>query len=43
MNQPPRNGSCLISPLSGTTSTLFTINCTDWIDEDGIKDYSFYS
>ena len=42
INQPPNNGSCSINPRSGTTSTLFTINCTDWLDEDGVKDYSFY-
>jgi hypothetical protein len=42
INQPPYNGSCSISPQNGTTSTLFTISCLDWFDEDGIKDYSFY-
>jgi hypothetical protein len=42
INQPPDNGSCTINPQNGTTSTLFTINCTDWLDEDGIKDFSFY-
>jgi hypothetical protein len=43
INQPPQNGSCSINPLNGTTSTVFTINCTDWLDDDGIKDYSFFS
>ncbi len=43
INQPPQNGSCSISPLNGTTSTLFTISCSNWQDEDGIQDYSFYS
>ena len=43
INQPPQNGSCSISPSNGTTSTLFTITCSNWIDKDGIKDYSFYS
>ena len=43
INQPPHNGSCLINPLNGTTSTLFTISCPDWFDQDGIKDYSIYS
>jgi hypothetical protein len=43
INQPPQNGSCSISPTNGTTSTLFTISCLDWIDKNGIKDYSFYS
>ncbi|CAM4924059.1 unnamed protein product [Rotaria socialis] len=42
INQPPENGTCSISPLNGTTSSLFTINCLGWIDDDDIKDYSFY-
>ena len=42
INQPPRNGSCSIAPSNGTTSTLFTVLCPDWFDEDGIKDYSVY-
>lgn len=43
LNQPPINGSCSINPLNGTTSTLFTISCSNWFDQNGIKDYSFYS
>ena len=43
LNQPPQNGSCSISPENGTTSTLFTISCLNWFDEDGIKDYSLYT
>jgi hypothetical protein len=43
INSPPSNGSCSIDPLNGTTTTLFTITCLNWFDEDGIKDYSFYS
>jgi hypothetical protein len=42
INQPPQNGSCSISPTNGTTNTLFTISCINWIDQDGIKDYLFY-
>ncbi len=42
INQPPSNGSCSINPLNGTTSTLFTVSCIDWFDEDGISDYSVY-
>ena len=42
INRPPYNGSCEINPQNGTTSTLFTISCPDWFDEDGIKDYSLY-
>jgi len=43
INQPPVNGSCFISPTNGTTTTSFQISCPDWIDEDGIKDYSVFS
>ncbi|CAF4263664.1 unnamed protein product, partial [Adineta steineri] len=43
INQPPVNGSCSITPLNGTTSSLFDILCPDWFDEDDIKDYSIYS
>ena len=42
INQPPYNGSCLINPSNGTTTTLFTVSCPDWYDEDEIKDYSVY-
>ncbi|CAF1602837.1 unnamed protein product, partial [Adineta ricciae] len=43
VNEPPVNGSCSISPQNGTTSTVFHISCSDWFDDDGIKDYSVYS
>ena len=43
VNQPPRNGSCAVGPLNGTTSTMFTVTCSNWQDADGIKDYSVYS
>lgn len=43
VNEPPANGSCSISPQNGTTSTVFQISCSDWLDDDGIKDYSVYS
>ncbi|CAF1275359.1 unnamed protein product, partial [Adineta ricciae] len=43
MNQPPRSGSCSINPPNGTTITLFQITCSNWFDENGIKDYSFYA
>ncbi|CAF0758584.1 unnamed protein product [Adineta steineri] len=43
INQPPSNGSCSINPMNGTTTTLFTISCPGWFDEDGIKDYSLYA
>jgi len=42
INQPPKQGSCSIDRTNGTTTTLFTIRCSGWIDEDGIKDYTFY-
>ncbi|CAF3596750.1 unnamed protein product [Rotaria sp. Silwood1] len=42
INRSPQNGFCSISPTNGTTSTLFTISCFNWTDDDGIKDYSIY-
>ena len=43
INFPPRSGSCTINPQNGTTDTLFSISCINWIDLDGILDsYSFY-
>ena len=42
INQPPSRGSCTINPQNGTTTTLFTVSCSDWFDSDGIKDYSLY-
>lgn len=42
VNQPPQNGSCSINPTHGTTTTVFTISCPNWIDQDGIQDYAFY-
>jgi len=43
VNFSPCNGICNISPIIGTTSTLFTISCTNWIDKDGeIVSYSYY-
>jgi hypothetical protein len=43
VNFSPINGICNISPVIGTTSTLFTINCNNWIDKDGtVVSYSYY-
>jgi hypothetical protein len=42
LNQSPRNGFCSINPFNGTTTTLFTIDYSNWFDEDQIKDYTFY-
>ncbi|CAF1390512.1 unnamed protein product, partial [Adineta ricciae] len=43
INQSPSNGSCVITPHNGTTSTSFTVTCPNWYDEDGIKGYSLYA
>ncbi|CAF3390976.1 unnamed protein product [Rotaria sp. Silwood1] len=43
INSPPENGTCSISPHNGTTTTLFTIICENWIDANGVRDYSFYT
>lgn len=43
INQPPCNGSCSITPLNGTTTDPFSISCPNWVDQDGIQDYSLYS
>lgn len=44
-NQPPYNGTCtVISSLRGyALESNFTINCTNWIDDDGyITTYEFF-
>ena len=41
INEPPKHGNCSIKPLNGTMLTLFTINCSQWYDEDQIKDWTF--
>jgi hypothetical protein len=41
-NSPPENGTCSINPRNGTTTTLFYISCSNWFDENQIKDYSVY-
>ncbi|CAF1375842.1 unnamed protein product [Adineta ricciae] len=43
INRPPSNGSCIVDPMNGTTTTLFTVSCKDFFDTDGIKDYTVYS
>lgn len=43
INEGPKNGRCSINPLNGTLLTLFTINCSNWYDQDEIKDFTFYS
>jgi hypothetical protein len=42
-NSPPSNGSCEINSLNDPTTPLFNISCSNWFDENGIKDYLFYS
>lgn len=42
INTPPSNGSCEINPSNGTTNTLFNISCSNWFDDDTIKDYLLY-
>ncbi len=44
VNQPPFSGSCDIDPKSGTTSTLFSIACINWIQPEGSPPlkYVFY-
>jgi hypothetical protein len=44
VNQPPTSGTCDINPKSGTTSTLFTTSCKNWIQHDGSPalNYVFY-
>ncbi|CAF1525116.1 unnamed protein product, partial [Adineta ricciae] len=43
INESPYDGSCSINPTGGTTSTVFTITCFDWIDNNGVKDYTVYA
>ncbi len=42
INSPPANGTCTTNQTNGTTITLFQITCSNWMDSDGIQDYSFY-
>ncbi|UJR07107.1 hypothetical protein I4U23_011395 [Adineta vaga] len=42
INQPPYNGFCSIDSLNGTINTIFTISCSQWLDNDGIRDYALY-
>ncbi|CAF4198666.1 unnamed protein product, partial [Adineta steineri] len=42
LTKSPSNGSCLINPLNGTTNSLFDVLCSNWFDDNDIKDYSVY-
>jgi hypothetical protein len=32
VNFPPKNGLCDINPKNGTTNTLFSFSCSNWVD-----------
>ncbi len=34
----PSNSDCSISSHNGTTRTLFNISCSNWLDENTVKD-----
>ena len=40
VNHPPLFGSCDITPINGSSSTLFDINCINW--NDNPVNYAFY-
>ncbi|CAF1687818.1 unnamed protein product, partial [Adineta ricciae] len=42
LNDSPINGSCSIDPSNGTMMTLFRVQCSNWTDQDPIRDYSIY-
>jgi hypothetical protein len=42
VNYPPKNGTCNVNPINGTTSVDFTIVCQNWIDPDGVSKYVYY-
>ena len=43
-NSPPANGTCVISPNTGIIfQTSYNIECTNWIDIDGINDESYFN
>ena len=43
VNFPPRDGLCDVNPKNGTTETIFTIFCWNWIDTDGSLDsFAYY-
>jgi len=41
-NSVPSNRNCSINPPNGTISTLFNIVCSNWFEENEIKDYSVF-
>jgi hypothetical protein len=43
VNFPPVNGVCDVNPKNGTTSDLFTLYCSNWMDSEGfVTNYVFY-
>lgn len=42
VNFPPKNGSCSMNYNNGSTDTLFSISCLNWIDSDGNVDSLAY-
>ena len=37
INQLPVNGTCIVNPTIGKAAgTYFVINCTNWVDPDGV-------
>jgi hypothetical protein len=43
VNFPPKNGLCDINPKNGTTNTLFSFSCSNWVDTDGYLDsFAYY-
>ena len=44
-NSKPYNGTCELDTYSGyALDTVFTVTCTDWVDDDGfVANYEFFS
>ncbi len=42
INEAPKNVNCTINPSNAATMTVFIIHCSNWFDQDGIKDFIFY-
>jgi len=43
VNFPPRLGWCDVNPKNGSTNTLFSISCSNWVDPDGVVvSYAYY-
>ena len=43
VNEPPRDGTCAITPTEVTFGTPMSMSCTNWLDSSGIQeDYTVY-